>query len=49
MFPLGTRAQVEKKTQMPWNAALPYKDLGWRTVHSAGGIATPVERLLAKA
>lgn len=49
MFPLGTHAQVEKKTQMPWNAAMPYKDLGWRTVRSAGGIATPVEQPLLKA
>lgn len=49
MFPLGTRAQMEKKTQMPWNAAMPYKDLGWRTVQSAGGIPTPVERPLVRA
>ena len=31
------------------NTAMPYKDLGWRTVRSAGGIATPVEQPLLKA
>jgi 3',5'-cyclic AMP phosphodiesterase CpdA len=34
MFPLAPMGTVEKKTQVPWSAASPYKNLGWRDVHA---------------
>lgn len=49
MFPLGARGVVEKKTQMPWNAATPYRGLGWRTVALAGGKPAATEIALAGA
>ena len=49
MFPLAAVGQMEKKTQMPWNAASPYKGLGWRTVRAgAGSTAHMVEQPLVK-
>lgn len=32
MFPLAPVGTVEKKTQVPWNAATPYRGLGWRGI-----------------
>jgi 3',5'-cyclic AMP phosphodiesterase CpdA len=50
MFPLAAIGTVEKKTQVPWNAASPYKDLGFRNVRaSIGGAPRMVEVALAKA
>ena len=50
MFPLAAVGQMEKKTQMPWNAASPYKGSGWRTVQAGGPGATRMtEQPLAKA
>jgi 3',5'-cyclic AMP phosphodiesterase CpdA len=39
MFPLSPVGTAEKKTQLPWNAAAPYRGLGFRQVHAipAGG------------
>jgi hypothetical protein len=37
MFPLAPVGTMPKKTQMPWDAAVPLKGLGWRTVKSVDG------------
>jgi 3',5'-cyclic AMP phosphodiesterase CpdA len=34
MFPLAPVGTVEKKTQVPWNAATPYAGLGWRNIQA---------------
>ena len=40
MFPLSPVGTAEAKTQLPWDAAKPYKGLGWRTVRAtASGAA----------
>lgn len=40
MFPLSPLGTMPNKTQLPWDAAQPYKGLGWRSVRaSAGGAA----------
>lgn len=40
MFPLSPLGTAQSKTQLPWDAAQPYKGLGWRTVHAtASGAA----------
>jgi len=44
MFPLSPLGTAEKKTQLPWDAALPYKGLGFRDVRaSARGAQRMVE------
>jgi predicted phosphodiesterase len=45
MFPLAALGTVEQKTQVPWNAAEPYKGLGYRSVR-AGAAMTPALREL---
>ena len=40
MFPLSPVATAEAKTQLPWDAAQPYKGLGWRTVRATASGAT---------
>jgi len=37
MFPLSPLGTAEKKTQLPWNAKLPYKGLGYRSVRADSG------------
>ncbi|MET0917267.1 MAG: metallophosphoesterase [Burkholderiales bacterium] len=39
MFPLSPLGTAEKKTQLPWNPAMPYKGLGFRDVQ-AGSAST---------
>lgn len=40
MFPLSPLGTAQSKTQLPWDAAQPYKGLGWRTVRAtASGAA----------
>ena len=34
MFPLSPLGTAEKKTQLPWNPAMPYKGLGFRDVQA---------------
>jgi 3',5'-cyclic AMP phosphodiesterase CpdA len=50
MFPLAPVGTAEKKTQVPWNAADPYRGLGWRgIVASTGNDAHKmIEQALAK-
>jgi 3',5'-cyclic AMP phosphodiesterase CpdA len=36
MFPLAPVGAAEQKTQVPWDAAEPYKGLGFRSVRAAG-------------
>ena len=44
IFPLSPLGTAEKKTQLPWDAALPYKGLGFRDVRaSARGAQGMVE------
>jgi 3',5'-cyclic AMP phosphodiesterase CpdA len=50
MFPLSPLGSAEKKTQLPWNPAMPYKGLGFRDVNaSSGGVYRMVELPAAKA
>ena len=49
MFPLAAKGSMEKKTQLPWTAAAPYKGLGWRSLTISGGRPQYTERPLAKA
>ena len=49
MFPLAAKGSMEKKTQLPWNAAAPYKGLGWRSLTISRGRPQFTERPLAKA
>jgi Calcineurin-like phosphoesterase len=37
MFPLSPLGTMANKTQLPWDAAQPYKGLGWRTVRATAG------------
>lgn len=39
MFPLSPVGTAPQKTQLPWDAAEPYKGLGFRSVHAGAGIA----------
>jgi hypothetical protein len=39
MFPLSPVGTAPQKTQLPWDAAQPYKGLGFRSVHAGAGIA----------
>lgn len=50
MFPLAPVGTVDKKTQVLWNAAKPYENLGWRRVRAETGGAPHVlmEQALAK-
>ena len=34
MFPLAPVGTAERKTQVPWDAAAPYKGLGWRDIEA---------------
>jgi hypothetical protein len=44
MFPLAPVGTVEKKTQVPWNPAMPYAGLGFRNVDAVpGGVHSMVE------
>lgn len=49
MFPLGAVGQVPQKTQLPWDAAQPFKGLGYRAVNvaAAGAASRPREIALA--
>jgi 3',5'-cyclic AMP phosphodiesterase CpdA len=50
MFPLAPVGSVEKKTQVPWNPATPYKGLGYRDVSASSRAAYRVLELpVAKA
>ncbi len=49
MFPLSPVGSAPQKTQLPWDAAQPYKGLGWRSVSVGGGRASPRERGLTAA
>lgn len=46
MFPLSPVGTAPQKTQLPWNAALPYDGLGFRSVRAGGSIAVPQIREL---
>ena len=37
MFPLSPLGTMVNKTQLPWDAAQPYKGLGWRSVQATAG------------
>ena len=43
MFPLSPVGTAPQKTQLPWDAAQPYKGLGFRSVHAGGGAPRPTE------
>jgi len=47
MFPLSPLGTAAQKTQLPWDAAQPFKGLGWRSVDWRAGAARPREHLLA--
>jgi 3',5'-cyclic AMP phosphodiesterase CpdA len=49
MFPLSPVGTMAQKTQLPWDAAAPFKGLGWRTVDLRSSKALPNERALAGA
>ncbi len=51
MFPLAPVGSVEKKTQVPWNAAKPYEGLGWRRIRAEtdGDGHVLMEQVLTKA
>jgi len=42
MFPLAPVGTVEKKTQVPWDAAAPYKGLGYRDIEASANAAPRV-------
>jgi 3',5'-cyclic AMP phosphodiesterase CpdA len=44
MFPLSPAGTAPQKTQLPWDAAQPFKGLGWRSVNASSGGRTPVLR-----
>ena len=44
MFPLSPVGSAPQKTQLPWDAAQPYKGLGWRTVNLSSGGSAPAMR-----
>jgi predicted phosphodiesterase len=41
MFPLSPLGTAPQKTQLPWDAAQPYKGLGWRTVTASNAGRPP--------
>ena len=41
MFPLSPLGTAANKTQLPWDAAQPYKGLGWRSVNASSSGAAP--------
>jgi len=41
MFPLAPVGTMEKKTQLPWNPAQPYKGLGWRELRADASTSAP--------
>ena len=43
MFPLAPVGTAEKKTQVPWNPAEPYKSLGWREIEASPRAAPKLE------
>jgi hypothetical protein len=43
MFPLAPVGTMPQKTQLPWDAAAPYKGLGLRTVRTGAAGSTPRE------
>jgi 3',5'-cyclic AMP phosphodiesterase CpdA len=47
MFPLSPVGTAPQKTQLPWNAALPYEGLGFRSVHAGAGAPRPTELPIA--
>ena len=49
MFPLSPVGSAAQKTQLPWDAAQPFKGLGWRDVDVRSARATPRERTIAAA
>lgn len=49
MFPLSPVGTAPQKTQLPWDAAQPFKGLGWRTVDVRGTAARPREQFIARA
>ena len=50
MFPLSPVGTMEKKTQLPWDPAHPYKGLGWRELRADASTRAPqiFEKPLAK-
>jgi hypothetical protein len=50
IFPLIAPGSKPKREQVPWDAAQPYKGLGWRSIDASAGGNAPVlhEMLLAK-
>ena len=49
MFPLSPVGTAAQKTQLPWDAAVPFKGLGWRSVDLRSGRAQARERNIASA
>ena len=47
MFPLSPVGTAPQKTQLPWDAAQPFKGLGWRSVDVRAPQAMPRERTIA--
>ena len=47
MFPLAPVGTADKKTQVPWNAAAPYKGLGYRDIDWRAGAAPGITDLPA--
>jgi 3',5'-cyclic AMP phosphodiesterase CpdA len=49
MFPLSPVGTAPQKTQLPWDAAEPFKGLGWRSIELRAGAANARERKLGSA
>lgn len=49
MFPLSPMGTAAQKTQLPWDAAQPYKGLGYRAVQAGGTGAAPRMREISMA
>jgi hypothetical protein len=49
MFPLSPVGTAPQKTQLPWDAATPYKGLGFRTIAASRDGTAPRARELALA
>ena len=49
MFPLSPVGTAPQKTQLPWDDAVPFKGLGWRSVNAGGVEVKMRERLLGAA
>lgn len=48
MFPLSPLGTAEKKTQLPWNAAAPYKGLGYRDVEAGAARAAKLTEIAVR-